>query len=621
MWPMTCGVRPRQRAEAATGRSQRMDTALDKPPPPSCLSLKRANAGTFAASMLPPASNTRPELTDVLCRLGHLTDESADRAVKLAESTNTPLCAVLTRLGLVSEQTLADVLATTFSLARLGGPELQPDPSMPSDLNPEFLRARKLIPVRSEDEGLRLAMANPLDDEAIAALAFVYGEALKPCVALESEVDGVWAKWAGAAADALPDVLSSAQDMSEEALALADHDSDAPVIRLVNRLIGRAVALRASDIHIEPAQDGLEVRFRVDGELGALEVLAKRMAEPVASRLKLMAKLDIAEKRVPQDGRLRVAVRGHPIDLRLATFPTLHGESVVLRLLGQQSVALDLAAVGLSDEGLVALRNALVQPHGLILITGPTGSGKTTTLYAALNALRRPESKLVTVEDPIEYTLPGVSQLQVKPEIGLDYPAALRSVLRNDPDIIMVGEIRDRETADIAIRAALTGHLVLATLHTNTAAGAVTRLLDLGVQDFLLASTLVLTSAQRLVRRLCSACARQRPADAGEVALLRHAGLHGTEKPLPLVYEPVGCPACLQRGFAGRTLVFEAILLTADTRERLQAGFDEQAFSRAALNAGAQMLVQHGLRKVLAGETTVAEVLAVAGSEAWRAST
>jgi general secretion pathway protein E len=552
--------------------------------------------------------------------LGHLTDESSERAVKLAESTNTALCAVLTRLGLVSEHALADVLATTLSLARLGGRELQLDPAMPSDLNPEFLRVRKLVPVRSAYEGLKLAMANPLDDEAISAVTFAYGEALKPCVALESDVDGVWAKWTGAVADALPDVLSSPQDMSEETLALADHDSDAPVIRLVNRLIGRAVALRASDIHIEPTQDALEVRFRVDGELGASEVLAKRMAEPVASRLKLMAKLDIAEKRVPQDGRLRVAVQGHPIDLRLATFPTLHGESVVLRLLGQQSVALDLAAVGLSDEGLAALRSALVQPHGLILITGPTGSGKTTTLYAALNALRRPESKLVTVEDPIEYTLPGVSQLQVKPEIGLDYPAALRSVLRNDPDIIMVGEIRDRETADIAIRAALTGHLVLATLHTNTAAGAITRLLDLGVQDFLLASTLVLTSAQRLVRRLCGACARPRPADASEAALFRLAGLQAGDTPVLQVWEPVGCPACLQRGFMGRTPVFEAILLTDDTRRQVKAGFDEQAFSRAAMGAGARTLLQHGLHKALAGETTVAEVIAVTGSEAWRAS-
>lgn len=269
---------------------------------------------------------------------------------------------------------------------------------------------------------------------------------------------------------------------------------------------------------------------------------------------------------------------------------------------------------------MTALRRALEQPHGLVLITGPTGSGKTTTLYAALNALRRYETKLVTVEDPIEYTLAGVSQLQVKPEIGLDYPAALRSVLRNDPDVIMVGEIRDKETADIAIRAALTGHLVLATLHTNSAAGAITRLLDLGVADFLLASTLQIACAQRLVRRLCSVCAKQRLANADEAALLREAGVLPEDAILPSLSEPVGCPTCLSRGFAGRIPLFEAITMTDATRAVIRAGFDEFALNRAAVNEGAQSLLAHGLQQVLAGETTVPEVLAVAGTGEWRAS-
>jgi general secretion pathway protein E len=493
---------------------------------------------------------------------------------------------------------------------------------MPFDVNQDFMGWHKLLPVRPETGGVLLAMSDPLDEAALAGATFAYDEPLIRVVALESDIDDAWRCLAASSAtNATPEIVAGHVELREEAALLADQASDAPVIRQVNRLISKAIALRASDIHFEPAQDALNVRFRVDGDLELPEVLAKRWAEPVVSRLKLMAKLDIAEKRLPQDGRLRSAVQGHSIDLRLATFPTLQGESVVLRVLGQQSVELDLDRIGLSVKGLAALRRALAQPHGLVLITGPTGSGKTTTLYAALNALRRQEVKLVTVEDPIEYTLAGVSQLQVKPEIGLDYPAALRSVLRNDPDVIMVGEIRDKETADIAIRAALTGHLVLATLHTNSAAGAVTRLLDLGVQDFLLASTLEIACAQRLVRKLCSRCARQRPAVADELALLRDAGLVSEGSDPPLVGEAQGCPACLGRGFAGRIPLFEAITMSESVRVLVRAGFDEGALNRAALSEGAQSLLNHGLHKVLAGETTVAEVLAVAGAGEWRAST
>ena len=557
----------------------------------------------------------------ILIAQNDLTAEAADRAQRLGEETRTPVGAVLTRLGLVSEQALTSVFSEALSLPLLPRASLVPDTSMPPAINRDFLQVRKLLPVRQgPDHRLVLAMANPLDGSALAGVAFAYGEALPLAVALESDIDDAWRALESTPSDAPPEALAGGADLQEETALLADHASDAPVIRLVNRLIGKAIAIRASDIHFEPVQDALNVRFRVDGDLGAAEVMAKRWAEPVVSRLKLMAKLDIAEKRLPQDGRLRTAVQGHAVDLRLATFPTLHGESIVLRVLGQQDVELDLDSIGLSGAGLAALRHALAQPHGLVLITGPTGSGKTTTLYAALNALRRGEAKLVTVEDPIEYTMPGVSQLQVKPEIGLGYPEALRSVLRNDPDVIMVGEIRDKETADIAVRAALTGHLVLATLHTNSAAGAVTRLLDLGLQDFLLASTLVLTSAQRLVRRLCPHCVQKRPARADECTLLRDAGLLPAGAPSPMLGEPVGCPTCLERGFAGRTPLFEAIVLSDAVRALVQAGFDEQALNRAAAAEGAQSLLTHGLQKALTGETSIAEVLAVAAAGEWRAT-
>jgi general secretion pathway protein E len=326
-----------------------------------------------------------------------------------------------------------------------------------------------------------------------------------------------------------------------------------------------------------------------------------------------MAKMDIAEKRLPQDGRIKASVRGRPVDLRVATFPGLHGESLVLRILGQLAVELDLEKLELLDDSIAQIQAALAEPHGIILITGPTGSGKTTTLYAALNAILSDEFKLVTVEDPVEYTLPGVSQLQVKPEIGLTYAAALRTILRNDPDVIMIGEIRDKETADIAVRAALTGHLVLATLHTSTAAGAITRLLDLGIDDFLLAATLILSGSQRLVRKLCVACAQERPITTAERERLLH--VLPTEDVPSRLYEPVGCPKCLGRGYAGRTPLFEAISINDRLQRMIRADFDERAFSRVAFDNGAAGLWRHGMQKVAAGVTTLDEIFQVIGPD------
>jgi general secretion pathway protein E len=579
------------------------------------------DSATQPGGQVTVASSTPPLWLAALIGAGALGSDAAERAVRLAAETRTPVSAVLTRLGLLSEQDLSRALARHHDVAVLGRAQLRADAAMPSDLNLEFCRAHKLLPLRTEANALVLAMADPDDAPARKGVAFAYGRDLPYAVALESDIDEAWREHAeamapastGSAADEVPNGLSGTVDLQDEAALLADRVSDAPVIRLAQRLITKALALRASDIHVEPMQDGLRLRFRVDGALGADESLPKQWAEPLVSRLKLMAKLDIAERRLPQDGRLRAAVQGHAVDLRLATFPSLHGESVVLRVLGRQQVTLDLAGIGLSDEGEAALRLALDRPNGLVLITGPTGSGKTTTLYAGLNALRRGNNKLVTVEDPIEYTLSGVTQLQIKPDIGLDYPAALRSVLRNDPDVIMVGEIRDRETADIAVRAALTGHLVLATLHTNSAAGAVTRLLDLGLPHYVLAATLVLTSAQRLVRRLCPHCRQPEPASDADLQLLREQGLVGLQAPRPMLMHPRGCAACLQRGYLGRTPLYEALPITDALRRLVQAEFDEESFQRLARASGAGSLLQHGLQKVLVGDTTTEEVLAVTG--------
>lgn len=551
--------------------------------------------------------------SDVLLARGLVSKDALARGVEIAEASRIRLPFALARLGLLSEGEIADVLAELHGVRRLSRPELQIGLDGASGLNSQFLRSRKVFPLVGAEGCVSIVMADPSDDEAAGAVEFVLGCSVTRAVAEESDIqEALDAAFNTQSARSDEAVKSEATQLSSDLLQVNDKDSDAPVIRLVSRLIGKAISLGASDIHIEPQADSLWVRFRVDGALSDSERLARRFAESVISRIKLMARLDIAEKRLPQDGRIRTSVRGAAIDLRLATFPTIHGESAVLRVLGQQEVSLDIDSVGLSGPGLHALKVSLKQPSGLILITGPTGSGKTTTLYAALNAVKTPEVKVVTVEDPIEISLPEIAQLQVKQEIGLTFSTALRSVLRNDPDIIMVGEIRDKETADIAIRAALTGHLVLATLHTNSAAGAVTRLLDLGIEDYLLASVLLLTSAQRLVRRLCPECKEPiEPSD--EQRKVIDTLSVPTASPAPVLYRACGCPACHGKGFVGRLPIFEAIALTESLRTKISSSFDEGAFQTHAMQQGARTLAQDGLERVREGTTSLDEVLGVVG--------
>ncbi len=523
------------------------------------------------------------------------------------------MASVVTRLGLVTEQEMASAFSSLLGIKIVRRHEFPSQAPHIADLNPQYLKSKKVLPLSVNEATIELAMADPADDSVAAGIEFLTRKRVVRRVAYESDLEDFFHQQALAANESAHSLLSvdlgSTKVVEEDLDRLADHASDAPVIRLVNRLIMTASDRHASDIHLEPTGNGLSVRYRVDGLLQEMEMLSVRWVEPVASRVKLMARLDIAEKRLPQDGRIQFPVRGRNIDLRVATFPTLHGESIVLRLLGQETVQLELERIGLSTQGLSTLKTVLKQPHGIVLITGPTGSGKTTTLYAALNAIRNPELKIVTVEDPIEYTLPGVSQLQVKPDIGLSYPAALRSILRNDPDVIMIGEIRDRETADIAIRAALTGHLVLSTLHTNTAAGAVTRLLDLGIEGYLLASTLELTAAQRLIRQLCPQCKLGRHPSPQELELMAGAM---SEDVLPdTIFEPKGCPHCEQRGFIGRIPLFEAIAIGEGERAMIRDWDDESKLENAFLRSGGMDLWGHGVSKVVSGETSLAEVLRV----------
>lgn len=559
-----------------------------------------------------PAS-TEHQVIAALLQSGLLTPESLERVQTAARQSGVSMSSVVTRLGLVTEQEMASAFSDLLGIEivrRQGFPSHIPQIA---GLNPQYLKSKKALPLAVDEATIELAMADPADDGVAAGIEFLAGKRVVRRVAYESDLEDFFQQQALAADESAHSVLSvelgSTRVVEEDLDRLADHASDAPVIRLVNRLILAASDRNASDIHLEPTGNGLSVRYRIDGLLQEMEMLSVRWVEPVASRVKLMARLDIAEKRLPQDGRIQFPVRGRNIDLRVATFPTLHGESIVLRLLGQETVQLELEHIGLSTQGLAALRTVLKQPHGIVLITGPTGSGKTTTLYAALNAIRNPELKIVTVEDPIEYTLPGISQLQVKPDIGLSYPAALRSILRNDPDVIMIGEIRDRETADIAIRAALTGHLVLSTLHTNTAAGAVTRLLDLGIEGYLLASTLELTAAQRLVRQLCPQCKLERRPSNQEYELMAGAV---SEDALPeSIFEPNGCPHCEHRGFIGRTPLFEAIAIGEGERAMIREWGDESQMSNAFLKSGGMDLWGHGVSKVVSGETSLAEVMRV----------
>jgi general secretion pathway protein E len=408
----------------------------------------------------------------------------------------------------------------------------------------------------------------------------------------------------------------------EDVNHLRDLASEAPVIRLVNLLINRAVEQRASDIHIEPFENELKVRYRIDGVLHDIEQPPRRQQAAIVSRVKIMAKLNIAERRLPQDGRIKLRTMGKEIDLRVSTLPTLYGESVVLRILVRSSIVLDLEQLGFPADTLAEFEKLIVRPYGMLLVTGPTGSGKTTTLYGALEKINSPDKKIITIEDPVEYQLSGVNQIHVKPQIGLTFANGLRSIVRQDPDVIMVGEIRDPETAEIAVQAALTGHLVFSTLHTNDAAGAVSRLLEMGVEDYLLASSLLGVLAQRLVRKVCRRCREAVP--EGEAFLGAPEQTRATVERFATatahvratqMYRAVGCEECSGTGYRGRSGIYELLLITEPVREQILKHASADAIKTTATGRGMRTLRDDGWLKVREGTTTVAEVLRVTQEE------
>ena len=543
------------------------------------------------------------KLDQLVLERGLVAPETLGRARLVQAETGERLDSVLTRLGMVAEQALANAIASETGLSIAASTDFPTEPVLPDAISVRFLRDVRAVPIAESDGAVDVALIDPLDPYPLQALSFALNRKIRPVVARANDVESALDRLYGSAAQAAADEESVDESDVER---LKDLASDAPVVRTVNNLIARASEARASDIHIEPAEDCVRVRFRVDGALVDVETLPAQMKLPLVSRIKVMASLDIAERRLPQDGRLRVAVRGHEIDLRIATSPTIHGESVVLRILDRSNLSLDFRALGFEDDVLEQFLHVLKQPHGIVLVTGPTGSGKTTTLYASLAAINSPDRKILTIEDPIEYRLAGINQTQVKPQIGLTFATALRSFLRQDPDVMMVGEIRDLETAEVAIQSALTGHTILSTLHTNSAAASVTRLIDMRVEPFLITSTLNAVLAQRLVRRLCAKCREPYEPAPGFLQSL----LPGTDvSNVRALYRPKGCDACGQTGFRGRLAVMELLPVNDEIAGLILSRAEAREVQRSAVAHGMRTMLADGLLKSQKGLTTIEEVL------------
>lgn len=553
-------------------------------------------------------------LEDVLVERGRVSLEDLRKVRRLQEERGERIEKLLLDLGFISEEDLLPVFSEHLGVPLVARDELPEEPPELPELNLKFLRHAKILPLACADGTIRVAMTDPGDRDVLQGLEVATGCRVAPVLAREKDIleafDACFGEADGAAGgdseDGLVEFLS---DDEEDVDHLRDLASEAPVIRFVNVLINRAVEQRASDIHIEPFENALQVRYRIDGVLHDVESPQRRLQAAIVSRIKIMAKLNIAERRLPQDGRIKLRMMGKEIDLRVSTLPTLYGESVVLRILDRDSIVLDLEQLGFPTDTLGSWDDMIVKPYGMILVTGPTGSGKTTTLYGSLAKVNSPDKKIVTVEDPVEYQLDGVNQIHVKPQIGLTFANGLRSIVRQDPDVIMVGEIRDAETAEIAVQAALTGHLVFSTLHTNDAAGAVARLLEMGVEDYLLASSLLGVLAQRLVRRICPECRHQTdqllPPEITAVA----NGNGGPDK--GHAWEGAGCDHCGHSGYRGRSGIYELLVVDDPVRNLILERASADAIREAAITGGMRTLREDGALKARDGATTVSELIRV----------
>ncbi len=556
-------------------------------------------------------SEADQQVCELLVARGRLREADLQRAQKVMEPGDENLVSLLERLGMVSERDVAEALAELMQLKLVSSKDV-PETPPAIELPMRFMRDKHLVPVHESEQQVDLLMADPRDQFAIDAVRLATDKDVNLAIGVRSEIDNIIERYFGGGRSEIDQIAENLGDDlaagEEDVDQLRDLASEAPVIRLVNLVMQRAVEARASDIHIEPFENRLKVRYRIDGVLQEVEAPPSSSTAAVISRIKIMAKLNIAERRLPQDGRIMLRVQGKELDLRVSTVPTAYGESVVMRILDRQSVVLDFHRLGFQEPMLSQFIRVLEQPHGIILVTGPTGSGKTTTLYTALSKLNTPERKIITTEDPVEYQIEGVNQIQVKPSIGLTFASALRSIVRQDPDVIMIGEMRDLETAQIAIQSALTGHLVLSTLHTNDAAGGVTRMLDMGVDDFLMTSTVNGILGQRLVRRLDDTSKQAYPALP---EMVQQTGLDKLTDANPInLYRPVPNEETAT-GYLGRTTIMEFLEVTDPIRRLIMQHSTAGEILSAARAEGMRTMYEDGLVKALAGLTTVEEIVRV----------
>jgi len=542
----------------------------------------------------------RRRLGQLLIDRGVLEPADLEKALELQrERAGDKIGKILVDLGFVAQREVLAALAEQLELSLVSAQQFPVVSPELEGIAPRYLRQFRFLPIELEDSTVTLAMADPLDLETINTVRLFTGLSVRTALAAEQEILDAIDKYYGEGEQPVAAVETGAVE-AEEIEHLRDMASEAPVIRLVNALIAQAVERRASDIHLEPFEKEFKVRYRVDGVLHEQEAPPREMRAAITSRLKLMARLNIAERRLPQDGRIKLKVLGHEVDLRVSTLPTLYGESVVMRLLDRSAGDFyDLQKLGFDQRLLDRVQHYTSLPHGIFLVTGPTGSGKSTTLYSALKRINLPDKKIITIEDPVEYQMDGINQIHVNPQIGLTFASGLRHIVRQDPDVIMVGEIRDRETADIAVRAALTGHLVFSTLHTNDAPSAITRLTDMGVDNYLITSSVVAVLAQRLVRQICSECRQRQGATAAPAA-----------RQVP-VWSGAGCSRCLGTGFWGRVGIFELMELNDELRSLIMAGADASQLTAAARRHGMRNLREDGWEKAATGITTPNEVIRV----------
>jgi type IV pilus assembly protein PilB len=561
-----------------------------------------------------------------------ISSNDLDKAMRQSQETGASLGRVLVDLGLASEWEMAAALGKQLNVPFITLSHYEIDRSVLDSIPEEIVRRYKIVPVDKTGDTLTIALSDPSNIYLLDELRLLTKCQIIPVISFETDIVEAIEKYYVGSGNEMEEMLKEITDKDlevireQELVAGNGHDEDvndltvsvddAPVIQLVNLMISEAIKMRSSDIHIEPYEKSLRVRYRVDGVLQEIPPPPKKFQNAIISRIKILSELDIAERRLPQDGRFKVRISGKNVDFRVSTCPMAHGEKVVLRILDQSNLMLDLRDLGFETAQMKIFENAIRRPYGMILVTGPTGSGKSTTLYSALSTINDPHKNITTIEDPVEYLLPGINQVQAKPDIGLTFAEGLKSFLRQDPDIMLVGEVRDLETAEIAIKAALTGHLVLSTLHTNDAPSSIQRLTNMGVEPFLVVASVVMLVAQRLVRRICDACAERVEAPPESLVEL------GTPRDPEFVswdrvqlYHGRGCQRCSGTGYRGRLALYEIMGITDKMRDFIMTGATTNQLKKFAIEEGMKTLRQSGLSKIIQGKTTIEEVLSVTVSD------